>query len=195
MRPPRPLGALIGLLAVGGAVAGCGMGTATHPAVRSGSGSFAWLASGTAPAAWPPGRPLTGGSLPRPPRWQPLSGDRGSVSFVARQDGAIVGYLNATPHSGDETLANWQRFRVEHNSDEGDRDVHRIAGVTGLPVGSSRVSCVRDSYRTSLSRYLELACLVARPRASAVVLGAAPPADWGRQRAVIERAIAGFVAS
>ena len=189
------LGALSVLVALVLVASGCGTGSTNAQKATSKAGSFAWLSAGSAPATWTAPGALAGGSLPRPPGWQAARGDRGSVSFVERRDGAIVGYLNATPRSGAETLANWQRFRVAHNGEEGDRDVTRISGMTGLAVNSSHVSCVKDSYRTSLSPYVELACLVVRPRASTVVLGASPPTDWGRQRAVIQRAIAGFVAS
>ncbi len=198
MRRTGPL-SLIGLLAI--AAAGCGTGTptpdtATHKPTASSGGSFAWLARGPAPPGWPAIGVVAGGALPRPPGWRALNGDRGSVSFAELgAGGRIVGYLNATPRSGAETIANWTRFRVRHNVAEGDRDVRTLAGLTALRVGAARASCVTDDYRTSLSRYRELACLIARPRASTVVLGAAPPSDWATQRPTIERAIAGFVAS
>jgi hypothetical protein len=35
--------------------------------------------------------------------------------------GRFDAYLNATPKQGSETLANWSRFRQDHNRDEGDR--------------------------------------------------------------------------
>ncbi len=183
------------LMALAMAAAGCGVSASTSPRPQATGGPFAWLSSGPAPAAWPAAGLLAGGSLPRPPGWGPLRGDHGTVSFIARHHGAIVGYLNATPRSGEETLTNWEHFRIAHNAEEGDRDVRALGGAIALRVGASRMSCVKDSYRTSLNRYIELACLIARPRGSTVVLGAAPPADWAAQRAVIERAIAGFVAS
>lgn len=136
------------------------------------------------------------GAIPRPPGSRVLRGDRGSVSFAAIEaDGRIVGYLNATPRSGAETIADWTRFRARHNAEEGDRHIRLLDGVTGLRAGAARVSCVIDDYRTTLSRYRELACLIAHPRAGTVVLGAAPPNLWTRQRPIIEHAIAAFVAS
>jgi hypothetical protein len=219
MRPTRPIFFLTGLLAAGGIAAGCGA-TAMHPPYRTaatrppnaaatnrasnarGSSAFAWLGSGSAPPATRSPRAATGGVLARPPGRRTLHGDHGSVSFVLRANGVIVGYLNATPRSGAETLANWSRFRPSHNRDEGDRDVRALAAITGVRVGRLKVSCVIDQYRTSLSRYREIACLVAgsgksgsRSGASTVVLGAAPPSDWARQRPIIEHAIDGFVAS
>jgi hypothetical protein len=49
---------------------------------------------------------------------------------------------------------------------------------------------VIDSYRTSRTRYREIACLVAGARTSSVVVGAAPSKTWARQAETIERAIA-----
>lgn len=191
-RAPARVVAVGALLAL--AFTGCGASTPKPPPVAGRGGPFRWLAQGRAPANWPPTGVVAGGSLPQPPGWQPIRGDRGSTSFVQRRAGTIVGYLNATPRSGDETIANWARFRVAHNAQEGDRDIAALAEATGVGVGSARVSCVTDEYLTSLSRYREIACLIAARRASTVVLGAAPPRDWSRQRPIIERAIAGFLA-
>ena len=49
-----------------------------------------------------------------------------------------------------------------------------------------------DSYRTSLTRYREVACLVAGTHARTVVVGAAPSSMWAAQAQTIERAIASF---
>jgi hypothetical protein len=49
---------------------------------------------------------------------------------------------------------------------------------------------VIDSYRTSRTRYREIACLVAGARTSSVVVGAAPSRTWTQQAETIERAIA-----
>ena len=217
MRLIRQMLSLTGLLALGGLGAGCGTIAATkssratanaHPsnstaAIHPQNGqAFAWLAGGSAPPASALADATAGGVLLRPSGWRTLRGDPGSVSFVLREHGAIVGYLNATPRSGAETLANWSRFRPAHNREEGDRDVRALAAATGLSVDGSRASCVIDQYRTSVSRYREIACLVARSGAgaahsgaSAVVLGAAPPSEWARQRPIIEHAIASFLAS
>lgn len=213
MPPTPPIGGLIGLLAIAAVAAGCGAANQTRahgvqsiapPANRaptreptpSGSRSFAWLASGPAPPAWSPAGMLAGGALPRPRGWQAIHGDRGSVSFAQlRMGGTVVGYLNATPRSGAETLANWTRFRVHHNAAEGDRNVRASAGSDGLRIGADHASCVIDDYLTRLSSYREIACLIAGARATTVVVGASPPSNWSRQRPIIERAIAGFVAS
>jgi len=187
----RAAGALLTLT-----LAGCGEATRLHHPRAPGEKSFAWLAAGRSPASWAPMGALQCGTLPRPPGWRAVSGDRGSVSFVQiSAGGMIVGYLNATPRSGGETLANWARFRIAHNADEGDHQVRATATLTAMAIGAARASCVIDDYSTSRSRYRELACLIDGPRASTVVVGAAPSSDWPRQRPVIERAIAGFLAS
>ena len=182
-------GALLAL-----ALAGCGASVAAHAPAPPGRGSFAWLSKGRARASWSAAGVVAGAALPRPPGWQPVHGDRGSVSLIQLRAGAIVGYLNATPRSAAETLADWTRFRVAHNTEEGDRNDQLLAAITAIRVGKARASCVIDDYRTSLSRYREIACLIVRPRTSAVVLGAAPPTAWARQQPTIERAIAAFVA-
>jgi len=107
-------------------------------------------------------------------------------------DGLIVAYLNATPQGGSETAANWARFRPEHLSGEGARDVRVIAAAAGLPFRSGHGSCTIDAYATSRTNYREIACLVAGLRASTVIVGAVQPGAWAAQSPVIERAIAGF---
>jgi hypothetical protein len=188
--------AAAGAAAAALALAGCA-GAAHAPPARGGAGPFAWLGAGAAPASWPRAALPGGGSLARPPGWAPMPGDHGTVSFARRsRGGRITGYLNATPRSGPETLRGWARFRVAHNALEGDRDVRPVAAARGLRAGPARGSCVIDDYTTSRSvRYREIACLLASPRVAAVVVGAAPPQAWGRQRAVLERAIADFAAS
>jgi hypothetical protein len=124
----------------------------------------------------------------------PLSGDPGSLSAVLRgPGGSIAGYLNLTPRSGAERLSNWVSFRPRHERGEGDRDV-RVISARRTRLRSGPAECVEDSYTTRTgARYVELACLVegARP---AVVLGAAPPAEWAAQEQVLRRAIAAAAA-
>jgi hypothetical protein len=107
--------------------------------------------------------------------------------------GRYLGYLNLTPQQGAENLSNWASFRVGHNADEGDRAVRRLSAATGLRFRSGHGSCVKDSYVTEIgSHFIEIACLVASPRAESVVVGAAPPDRWSQASAVIERAIEGM---
>jgi hypothetical protein len=53
---------------------------------------------------------------------------------------------------------------------------------------------VIDTYTSSTGRsYREVACIVAGARATTVVVGAAPPAQWSRQGPALERAISSFL--
>jgi hypothetical protein len=107
-------------------------------------------------------------------------------------DGRFLGYLNLTPRQGAETLANWSSFRINHNGDEGDRAIRRLAAGTGLHFLGGHGSCVKDSYTTSAgSHYIEIACLVSSARSESVIVAAAPPAAWGAESGAIERAIEG----
>jgi hypothetical protein len=109
------------------------------------------------------------------------------------RSGAIVGYLNATPQSGEETLSNWASFRPAHNAEEGERRIGVIAAAEGLRFRSGTGSCVADAYTTSSARrYREIACIVAGRRATTVVVGAAAPFHWEGLKPAIERAISSF---
>ena len=186
--------AIVGLVAVTvAAVAlivglGCG-GESSHGSPRP----FAWLQPASPPAGWRVAR-SSGGELAYPPGWRPITTDPGTASVaLLGSRGRIDGYLNATPKQGAETLANWSRFRPEHNLDEGDRSVHVIASADQLSFRSGPGSCVIDDYTTSKATYREIACLVSGPRSSAVVVAAAPIALWDQRAATLERAISSFM--
>jgi hypothetical protein len=159
------------------------------------AGAFAWLRPGPPPADWHVARIRGGATLSYPSGWRPLRTDPGTATAGLVLGGdRILGYLNATPRQGPETLENWSSFRPDHNRDEGDRSVHVIASSTGLRFRGGHGSCVIDEYRTSTGNtYREIACLVAGARANAVIVGAAPPGHWSRQRAAIEQAISSFL--
>jgi hypothetical protein len=162
---------------------------------RRASGPFAWLKPTSPPAAWKVARTPGGATLPYPPGWTPLKTDPGTASFaLVGSGGQIEAYLNATPRQGAETLANWTRFRPQHNGDEGDRDVRLVAATAAARFRSGRGACVIDTYATSEADYREIACLVTGPRSSAVVVAAAPIALWNQQAATLERAVSSFVA-
>jgi hypothetical protein len=132
--------------------------------------------------------------LAYPPGWTPLKSDPGTASVALLGGGErLEGYLNATPRQGTETLADWSRFRPQHNQDEGDRDV-RLVASTYRRFRSGREACVIDTYATSRASYREIACLVSSPSSSAVVVAAAPTALWHQQAATLQRAISSFVA-
>ena len=146
-----------------------------------------------APSGWKVARLPSGAATFAYPRtWRPIRTDPGTASVALIGHGrSIRGYLNATPRQGTETLANWPSFRIHHlREDDSSKDVRLIASARGLRFRSGRGSCVIDSYRTSRTRYREIACLVAGARTSSVVVGAAPSRTWTQQAETIERAIA-----
>ena len=170
------------------AVTGCGGGysggsspSTSTPRATSQARAFAWLRPSPPPRAWHTGR-LPGGvaRLAYPPGWQSIRSDPGTFSAAVRgPSGEIRGYLNATPRQGAERLSNWASFRVDHNRDEGDVDVKPVASATNLRFRNGHGSCVIDTYKSSSGRsYREIACIVAGARATTVVVGAAPPAQW-----------------
>jgi hypothetical protein len=132
--------------------------------------------------------------MPYPPGWQQVAGDAGTATAVLRDARHhFLGYLNLTPRQGDEALATWNSFRVAHNAREGDLHVKSLAAAQGLRFRTGNGSCVSDAYVTSTgARFIEVACLVAGPRTTSVVVGAAPPESWARMSPSIERAISGF---
>jgi hypothetical protein len=185
--------ALVALLAL----AGCGGGAARHrgePAAGT-PAPFAWLRPAAAPADWKIGRlPSRTADVGYPPGWRAIRTDPGtfSAALLGAHD-RIRGYLNATPRSGAETLANWDRFRPAHNADEGDRHVISEASATGLRFRSGTGSCVIDRYATTTdARYREIACIVRGARGTTVVVAAARPADWTRLAPQLERAVGSF---
>jgi hypothetical protein len=104
--------------------------------------------------------------------------------------GRFIAYLNITPRQGRETVADWARFRPDHNAEEGDRHVSTLAVGRSLRFRTGRGACIQDSYSTATHhRYIELACIVAGHRATTVVVGAAPPGSWSQVSPLIERAI------
>jgi hypothetical protein len=197
---------LVGLAAAAAlALAGCGGAAATHHASRPATGSathhasrpagpFAWLAPTAAPAGWTVARLPSGrASLAYPPGWKPIRTDPGTFSAaLLGPHEKIRGYLNATPQSGAETLANWARFRPAHNHEEGDRHVVREASAQQLRFRAGRGSCVVDRYATASARYREIACIVRGSRATTVVVAAARPQDWARLAPQLQRAVASF---
>jgi hypothetical protein len=153
---------------------------------------FRWLKPQPVPHGWKLARlPSGAATFGYPGTWRAIRTDPGTVSVALLGSGrSIRGYLNLTPRQGTETRANWPRFRVDHLGDEGSKDLRLIASAHGLRFRSGRGSCVTDSYRTSRSRYREIACLVAGDRTASVIVGAAPTRTWPRQARSIERAIA-----
>jgi hypothetical protein len=154
--------------------------------------AFRWLQPRRAPDGWKLARLPSGKATFAYPRtWGPIRTDPGTASVALLGHGrSIRGYLNLTPRQGTETLANWPSFRIEHLGDEGSTDVRRIASAHRLAFRSGKGTCVIDSYRTSRTRYREIACLVAGTRTSSVIVGAAPSKTWAQHAETIEQAIA-----
>ena len=182
----RLLAGLLAITTLAVTAAGCGGKAAPGP-----KPAFAWLSAHSAPAGWLTARIPSGAAMSYPPGWKRVTGDRGTATVVLAggADGTL-GYLNLTPRQGEETIANWTRFRVAHNREEGDRNVAMLAAANGRPFGEGRASCVKDSYATSTgAHYIEIACLATGRRGSVVIVGASPPAAWRRVSPELERAI------
>jgi hypothetical protein len=125
-----------------------------------------------------------------PANWRREHGDPGTATAALRDGDRFVAYLNLTPQQGAETLSNWGSFRIDHNAEEGDRHIKRLASATGLHFRTGRGSCVKDSYATSSgAHYVEIACLVAGAGRASVIVAAAPPETWAEESRVLERAI------
>jgi len=173
-------------------------GVVTSPGGVGAAGSqrsaFSWLHPERPPAGWIVVRIANGAELAYPPSWRRARGDKGTATAVSLLPGGeYFGYLNLTPRQGEETLSDWSSFRIEHNREEGDRAVRRLAAASGLHFLDGTGSCVKDSYMTETGgHFIEIACLVAGARAQSVIVGAAPPNEWGRAAGVIERAIEGL---
>jgi hypothetical protein len=184
--------AALGVLVV---LAGCGGAMTTHQSqATKPPTAFAWLRPGPAPAGWKQAHlPSSGATLAYPRGWRAIHTDPGTASVALTGPGhKIVGFLNATPQQGAETLANWAGFRTRHIREEGSRQVRTAAAATGLRFRSGQGSCVIDDYRNAATRYREIACLVKGARATTVIVGAAPVAEWAQQARAIEPAIASF---
>jgi hypothetical protein len=175
-------------------ITGCGGASRPQAGAPTPSGAFAWLRPSAPPRSWTIARLPSGkAALAYPPGWRAIETDPGTVSAALQgPHGRIRGYLNATPRSGGETLANWVRFRPAHNGDEGDLAVQSLAGAAGLRFRNGSGSCVIDRYRTVSDRYREIACIVKGSRATTVVVGAAEPGAWASVAPQLERAIASF---
>lgn len=154
------------------------------------------LAPAQAPSGWQVVRIPDGATMPYPPGWTVIRGDRGTATAALLDaDHRYLGYLNLTPRQADETLAGWAAFRVHHNVEEGDRNLRRLASRTAVRIRGGRGSCVEDAYTTSVgTRYIEIACLVAGKRSTVVVVGAAAPGSFARVAPMLEAAISAATA-
>jgi len=134
--------------------------------------------------------------LAYPTSWRRIHSDPGTASAaleLPRSD-LIEGYLNTTPRQGEETLENWPTFRPEHNREEGDSRVQVLASGRGLHFRDGHGSCVIDRYRTPVTSYQEIACLVQGPQRSNVIVAAALASRWAQDAPALESAVSAFVA-
>jgi hypothetical protein len=133
--------------------------------------------------------------LAYPPALHRVHADPGSVSAALIDPrGDYLAYLNVTPKQGQERLATWPEFRLERLRDESARSVHEDARALDLPFRGGTGSCVIDDYVTRVKHhhYREIACFVQGSRSGDVVVAAAPPSQWSRFGALLERAVASF---
>ncbi len=177
-------------LALALTLAACGSSAGSRTPAPSASATVPGLPSG-----WGTARLAGAGELVFPPGWRRIESDRGSASAaLLAPDGTIRVYLNATPADRDETPSGWARFRLRHNADEGDRDVRLISSAAHVTLGAETGSCVSDTYATSRTRYRERACLLTPPAGGrrVVLVAAAQPGMWTRERAELDFALAHF---
>jgi hypothetical protein len=191
----RITGAIVATLAIASVAALAACGALAPAATTPSSGGFGWLHASPPPSGWNVARlPSSPARLAYPGSWHAITSDPGTRSAAIRSAGGrIEGYLNATPQQGDETLANWSTFRLDHNRDEGDTNVSLVGSATNLRFRDGHGSCVIDDYTSSSGHhYREIACIVAGAHATTVVVGAAPPSEWQQERPAIQRAISAF---
>jgi hypothetical protein len=153
------------------------------------------------PATAPPGwkqLPLPTGTavLSVPPSMHPLKSDPAGVSAArVSSNGTYLAYLNATAQQGDETIADWPRFRVNHLREESAASVRTIAASTNLPFLNAHGSCVIDVYVTRVKQhsYHEVACFVkGAAKTGSVIVAAAPSSHWARVATLLEQAVAAY---
>jgi hypothetical protein len=177
---------------------GATTGTVSHPLSASSSmlGSFGWLASTTPPASWARLTVPSGvGTLSSPPGFRTVEGDPGTLSVALRsRAGTYLGYLNVTPHQGDETLRDWAAFRLSHLLDDDAISVHEDAKATALRTASGARSCVIDDYVTTTDHhhFHEVSCYVVSGSQSSVVVAATPSGDPAHVWTELERAVAAY---
>jgi hypothetical protein len=172
------------------AVVGCGATSLTTPKRLD---AFAWFASSPTPVAWHTLHTASA-TLAYPPAWRRARADRGAVTATLQTGHAYHGYLNATPQQGSERLAGWAKFRVEHNTEEGDKQLVSIATAVNLPFAGGRGSCVIDDYvaKVGTVRYREIACYVVGQHGGTVLIAAAPVAELAARMPELEQAVSHF---
>ncbi len=179
--------------AVGGTTA-----TTDHPATARSStlGSFGWLVSTTPPTTWARLTVPSGlGTLFSPPGFRIVHGDPGTLSVaLLNSAGTYLGYVNVTPHQGDETLQDWAAFRLSHLREDDTVSVHEDAMVRSVRTAAGVRSCVADDYVTTIGHhhFHEVACDVMSGSVSSVVVAATPSGDPAHVWPELESAVAAY---
>lgn len=189
-----------GEVALGAAVvvAGATLAFGVVAAGASTPPAFRWFAPASAPSGWKHARLSSGTAvLSYPASLKRIAGDKVSIS-VARKDasGRVAVYLNSTPQEGNERLATWPAFRINHARGETDRV--RVDGqASGLHFLGGKGSCVTDDYytRVHVNHYREIACFVVGRSGGSVVVAAALESNWKRAAPLLERAISAYRAT
>jgi hypothetical protein len=154
------------------------------------------LASTAPPTTWTRLTLPSGlGSLSVPPGFRAVAGDQGTATLaLLGSDGTYLGYLNVTPRQGDERLAGWAAFRLDHLRSDGSISVRQDGAVDSVRTGQSLRSCVTDDYVTEIGHhhFHEVACLVMTTSASSVVVAATPSGDPAHLFAQLERTVAAY---
>ena len=176
---------------------GCGAAPSGPAASTSPAPDFAWFRAASAPAGWKT-LALPDGSavMSIPPEAAAAPSDPGSVSAeVDSPSGDLVLYLNATPKQGDEALATWPEFRLDHLSDENGKAATRMASRTGMTFLGGTGSCVSDFYETRAGkRYREIACFIQGARGGSVLVAATPDAGWDSEAPLVQQAVDAYAA-
>ena len=159
-------------------------------------GSYVWLASTTPPATWTRlALPSGLGTLSSPPGFRIVDGDPGTLSVALLNSvGTYLGYLNVTPHQGDETLKDWTAFRLSHLLHDDAVSVHEDAMVRSLRTATGARSCVTDDYVTTIGHhhFHEVACYVMSGPIGRVVVAATPSGDPAHVWSELESSVAAY---
>jgi hypothetical protein len=187
-----------GLVALAGAAAGITVGVlagTTGVFDASKPGPFDWFVPGPPPTGWKHvALPAGSATMFYPARFERTAGDPGTVTAqIQNAAGLTIGYLNATPRQGNETLDNWADFRLDHQHDE-ETHIRSEARVSRLAFRGGTGSCVIDNYLTPQGShpYREIACYVVGGRGASVIVASAPPALWSTVGPELEQAVSAY---
>ena len=108
--------------------------------------------------------------------------------------GTYLGYLNVTPHQGNETLQDWAAFRLSHLLGDDATTVHEDGMVRSLRTANGARSCVTDDYVTTIGHhhFHEVACYVMNDSVGSVVVAATPSGDPAHVWSELETAVAAY---